>query len=1394
MCNQIKLALIRRITLFLSICFFLSLLFTAAPAPAAVWYVDATQGISGNGTSWHEAFKTIQEAVPWAVGSDEVWVKKGVYPLSSTINLDMKMISIYGGFAGGETELGQRDIKNNTTTIDGQNQYRLFYIHYGAPRIDGFTLTRGKTGSYLTSNSNGGAILFDQCMDLVPVVINCVFTGNLAEKLGGAIYNSSSSPYILNCSFSVNSAWWKGGAIYNAGTSMPFITNCTFTNNQAGGAVGGWDVGHGGAIFSEAGNYPTITNTILWGNSSFYPEDREIAGSNANNVTYSDVNQDGFAGTNGNIRQDPQLGGSGKLRLLPGSPCVDAGNNGAFPYLPPTDYFGNQRIIDGDSTGTATVDMGAHEFVPGEVVSAWFVDGSVPASGDGSSWPQAFQTIQEAVNAAANGQDVYVRTGTYQPATVSKSLNFFGGYSGVTTIDAQSDDDYCFNVSSASVTISGFTIRGALTNGIRSVNSSLTVTNCQFTANAGTNGNGAAIGVSGGLNTTIDQSVFTGNSSSYYGGAVYVTGPVAISNSTFTGNQAGRSGGAIYAVTPSEPLTISNCTFTSNSSSTSGGAIYSASTLALANSTLTGNSATQGGGAIYNSGSSTVTGCTFSGNATSGYSYGGAIYNQNGTHTVSMTRFHGNTAGEDGGGIYDGNIGNLTVLTSIFAGNRANGSSGYGMGGGIRVNQGTTGTVTIINSSIYGNSAGYSGGGLFLGESGGTCSRYRVYNSILWGNSAPNYKETGTYPDTPPTWGCLDVYQYSNIDQSSYPNYSHNIRQNPQFVNVSGSDATLWDLHLLAGSPSIDAGSNTVPGLPAFDIDGEPRIMDGNGDTGARADMGVDEFTGPQDTTPPSGTILIRSGDLYTTSSLVDLKFSVSDPSGMSQMCISNTTTCTAWEPFNSTSEYLWTLAAGDGVKTVYAWFRDFFGNTTATPISDTIIVDTIPPSDGTVTATPGINSIVVSWSGFTDAGSGISAYIVCARDDRYPLDCYDGAIWNDSLETSVNYYAISQRYVRVCARDNMGFVSAGVTATATPSVDLDPPTGSIVINDGATYTNLYYVYLTLSASDPSGVSAYCISNTTSCPWGSWQTYPPSEPVSWWLSPYSDGLHTFYVFFQDVWGNGYSLPHAASITVDTVAPAVTSFIIPAASNSLTFPVTKFTATDDKLIGSYCLTDYDSSYGCNWSSVAPTSYTASSGGSVTIYAWARDAAGNIASATAPITITVAELPVYVTLTGNGGGSVNSNPSGLNCTSGTCSWNFPINTWVSLLATPDINSTFGGWSGGCSGSGDCSVYMYSTQNVTATFTANPQTVKIDGDGTCYYSIGSALNSITVPGTIIRIRDQVFTENILMTGSVAVQLVGGYTDDAFTIQGANSSSVIDGTLKISSGAVKVQRITVR
>jgi hypothetical protein len=71
---------------------------------------------------------------------------------------------------------------------------------------------------------------------------------------------------------------------------------------------------------------------------------------------------------------------------------------------------------------------------------------------------------------------------------------------------------------------------------------------------------------------------------------------------------------------------------------------------------------------------------------------------------------------------------------------------------------------------------------------------------------------------------------------------------------------------------------------------------------------------------------------------------------------------------------------------------------------------------------------------------------------------------------------------------------------------------------------------------------------------------------------------------------------------------------------------------------------------------------------------------------------------------GGGVVTSTPSGIDCAT-ECSAAFDQGASVSLAATPDARSRFTGWSGACSGTGDCTVTMSGAESVTASFAARP-----------------------------------------------------------------------------------------
>lgn len=73
-------------------------------------------------------------------------------------------------------------------------------------------------------------------------------------------------------------------------------------------------------------------------------------------------------------------------------------------------------------------------------------------------------------------------------------------------------------------------------------------------------------------------------------------------------------------------------------------------------------------------------------------------------------------------------------------------------------------------------------------------------------------------------------------------------------------------------------------------------------------------------------------------------------------------------------------------------------------------------------------------------------------------------------------------------------------------------------------------------------------------------------------------------------------------------------------------------------------------------------------------------------------------------GKGGGTVSSQPAGVECGSLCSAW-FLRRTPVMLRAVAAVGSSFGGWSGSCSGTGNCLVVMNDDESVTASFTASP-----------------------------------------------------------------------------------------
>ena len=87
--------------------------------------------------------------------------------------------------------------------------------------------------------------------------------------------------------------------------------------------------------------------------------------------------------------------------------------------------------------------------------------------------------------------------------------------------------------------------------------------------------------------------------------------------------------------------------------------------------------------------------------------------------------------------------------------------------------------------------------------------------------------------------------------------------------------------------------------------------------------------------------------------------------------------------------------------------------------------------------------------------------------------------------------------------------------------------------------------------------------------------------------------------------------------------------------------------------------------------------------------------------------VPQYSLIVTRSGTGAGTVASNPAGVSC-GASCTASFSSGTAVTLSATPEPGSEFSGWSGACSGTGECRVTMSATRRVTATFAPVPPPV--------------------------------------------------------------------------------------
>jgi hypothetical protein len=441
-----------------------------------------------------------------------------------------------------------------------------------------------------------------------------------------------------------------------------------------------------------------------------------------------------------------------------------------------------------------------------------------------ADWSTAATTIQDAVDASTDGDQILVTNGVYQTGgcVIYGSLTNRVAVNKAVTVQSVNGPDVTViqgeplnleNGTSArcvyltmNATLSGFTLtNGATSNmgdwdfdesggGVWCEDSSAVVTNCVITGNSACADGG---GVRGG---TLVGCMLTGNSASSSGGG---TVSATLNHCTLSANTAYYGGGAdnselndcvlsnntATAGFPSAVVssraspqqraptsgggaawsTLTHCTLTENQADGEGGGAYAGN---LDECTLAGNLAESGGGAD----SCTLSNCVLTGNSAV-YNGGGAAY----CERLANCTLTGNSAGYDGGGAYD--VG--TLDNCALTGNTAD------SGGG-------TCYSTLNNCTLTGNSSG---------------GDWSVLNNCI-----AYFNDGGNYDGSTLNYCCTTPLPTDGVG---------NITNEPSLADPEGGD-----FHLLKNSPCINSGNNSFVTL-TNDLDGNPRIAGGTVDIGA---------------------------------------------------------------------------------------------------------------------------------------------------------------------------------------------------------------------------------------------------------------------------------------------------------------------------------------------------------------------------------------------------------------------------------------------------------------------------------------------------------------------------------------------------------------------------------
>jgi len=296
-------------------------------------------------------------------------------------------------------------------------------------------------------------------------------------------------------------------------------------------------------------------------------------------------------------------------------------------------------------------------------INVIYVDEDALAGGDGTSWEKAYTNLQDALNDAAMGEEIWIAEGTYKPILqiggegdryksfqMKNGVALYGGFVGIEITrgerdwqnnitvlsgDHNGDDNgqrnngensyhvVHGNGTDSTTILDGFFVTGGNANfdvwpddgggGMNNHDGSPVIRNCTFKSNAAFADGGGMRNWGENSKPIIINCVFIGNSASQEGGGM-MNGPGSkptVLNTLFKSNKAGEDGGGMYNNESFNSL-IANCIFKDNSADLTGGGMYNvnSSNPAVINCTFSNNLAkTAGGGICNNNGYPELTNC-----------------------------------------------------------------------------------------------------------------------------------------------------------------------------------------------------------------------------------------------------------------------------------------------------------------------------------------------------------------------------------------------------------------------------------------------------------------------------------------------------------------------------------------------------------------------------------------------------------------------------------------------------------------------------------------------------------------------------------------------------------------------------------------------------------------